>query len=594
MTSAPPDPTTDEAPAGGSAARPGWLAVALPGAVVLIFVAAGVALSRRSWSPQFDFATMELNVRDVGSHTPLVGPYSRYGWFHPGPLLYFLLAIPYRVLGSDPIALAIGAALLNGAAFAAIVWVALRRGGAVLGVLTVVATSVLSIAMGSNLVDPWGPYITVLPLILLVFVAWSASCGEAAWCLPVGVVLGTFLVQTHVGYAPVVLALGAWIVAWWVVELRRRGPDAERTDGRRLWWGAAVAVGAASLLWAPVAWEALRDGGGNLTALWDYFTARSASAGAATGWDLVARQLTIPAPWLGAAEDLAPLTVVLAPRAGGFPIALAAFALASGAAVIRRDPVWRLDAVVALCIPAAWFAMASIQGPLVAYLARWTWAVGMLTWLATAWTAWCLVRGRLPRPAGRALTVIGAGAAGVALVALGVVLLDARPSVDEPDDPTPALAREVAERMRDDPRPIFVRGEGEYPAGEAMMLQLERAGRRVVTKPFPPKKFGAHRLYDGTSDVISVLVAQGTGTDGRPRVDQLLEETDFELLAETDPLGRAERRRLARALKRLAEAPDDEEAQQIVTRYWGRPIEHVGVFLLPRPDADVPPRAVNR
>lgn len=46
-----------------------------------------------------DLATTELLTRDVGVHTPSIGPYSRDGWHHPGPALFYALALPYRLLG---------------------------------------------------------------------------------------------------------------------------------------------------------------------------------------------------------------------------------------------------------------------------------------------------------------------------------------------------------------------------------------------------------------------------------------------------------------------------------------------------------------
>lgn len=39
-----------------------------------------------------DRALIELRTRDVGVHTPLLGSYSRYGFNHPGPLWFYVLA----------------------------------------------------------------------------------------------------------------------------------------------------------------------------------------------------------------------------------------------------------------------------------------------------------------------------------------------------------------------------------------------------------------------------------------------------------------------------------------------------------------------
>ena len=75
-----------------------------------------------------DWAIFELRARDVLDHGVFVGPYSRFGWNHPGPLLFYVLAVPYKLLGSKSISMHITALLVNGATIAAIGWVAFRRG----------------------------------------------------------------------------------------------------------------------------------------------------------------------------------------------------------------------------------------------------------------------------------------------------------------------------------------------------------------------------------------------------------------------------------------------------------------------------------
>src|SRR5690242_12647411 len=110
-----PGDTTASAAQSATTARPGdgsrWstfpyagLAAVLLGIVVVAPVVwAGINGLARTWYPAGDWAMIELRTLDVGTgHTPLVGPYSRYSWNHPGPLLFWLLAIPYRLTGSNP------------------------------------------------------------------------------------------------------------------------------------------------------------------------------------------------------------------------------------------------------------------------------------------------------------------------------------------------------------------------------------------------------------------------------------------------------------------------------------------------------------
>ena len=67
-----------------------WKRWAVPGAIALAlvpFVASAIALIARvgdDYLPSADQAWIELQIRDIGHHPVLLGPYSRFGWFHPG------------------------------------------------------------------------------------------------------------------------------------------------------------------------------------------------------------------------------------------------------------------------------------------------------------------------------------------------------------------------------------------------------------------------------------------------------------------------------------------------------------------------------
>ena len=87
-TAAAPDTAAPEAPA-TRADR--WVTVLLIGLVMLPFVVSAVALlgsAGADYHPYQDHAIIEWRTRDLFDHVPLVGPYSRFGWFHPGPALF--------------------------------------------------------------------------------------------------------------------------------------------------------------------------------------------------------------------------------------------------------------------------------------------------------------------------------------------------------------------------------------------------------------------------------------------------------------------------------------------------------------------------
>src|SRR5690349_5326963 len=87
--------------------------------VAVPFVAIVALALTHPWSSSTDLALMELRTLDVGGPaTPLLGPYSRFGWYHPGPLAFWILALPYRLAGARPVGLLVGTAAVHAAAVA--------------------------------------------------------------------------------------------------------------------------------------------------------------------------------------------------------------------------------------------------------------------------------------------------------------------------------------------------------------------------------------------------------------------------------------------------------------------------------------------
>ena len=173
-------------------------------------VATGLSAMHLDWHPSGDWGLLAMRIEDVGHVTPLLGPYSRYGWNHPGPLLYWVLAVPYHWLGWSARSMLTATALLNATALGGTVALAWRRGRLPLAALTTLAVCILTHTMGPQLLrDPWNPYITILPVALFVMLCWSGVEGDR-WAWPLAVAAGSFIVQSHIGYA---LIIGGVLVA---------------------------------------------------------------------------------------------------------------------------------------------------------------------------------------------------------------------------------------------------------------------------------------------------------------------------------------------------------------------------------------------
>lgn len=94
--------------------------LSLTGVSLLPVLAALLSAAMHQWTEFGDYALIDMRVRDVfSSDVPLVGTYSRYGWNHPGPLMYWLMAPVARVLGGSSRATIASHALFQGVA---VIW----------------------------------------------------------------------------------------------------------------------------------------------------------------------------------------------------------------------------------------------------------------------------------------------------------------------------------------------------------------------------------------------------------------------------------------------------------------------------------------
>jgi len=442
-----------------------------------------------------DQALIELQIRDVGTRAVLVGPYSRFGWYHPGPALFYLFAVPYRLLGSSLIAVPLTALALNAACVVSIGWLARRRGGLVLMALLLLGTVLLIGALGgSALRDVWNPTVTVLPLVVLLLVVWSAVEGDG-WALPVAVGLGSFLVQAHVGYAGAVGVLLVWALVGTVVRSRRTVGSLTPT------LVAAAVVGA--VMWVLPAVEQFTHHPGNLGLVLQFGRDPEVPVhGLADGWHVVARALSWRMPWAtGATAFNAFVGEVALSGPAAFPAGLLALGGAGIVAGVRRQ--WRavrLDVTVGLTLVAATISFGRLTGPMFPYLVVWVWGPAMLAWIGAAWSLWCAVAPPARARAARVCIPVLVGLLGVAAV---VVAADAASvEVVRPDQvaATRIFSKAARAAAADGRGAVLVDAFGEPRArsiGVGVALELERHGIPVEVPLDQGVAYGVDRTHDG-------------------------------------------------------------------------------------------------
>jgi hypothetical protein len=502
-------PTTSE--------RARWMTPAVVVVALVPLIASAVSMAVRvgtSFAPSADQALIELQIRDIGHQPVLLGPYSRFGWFHPGPLLYYVLWLPYRLTGSTAVSLVVAALVVNGLAVVGIALIARRRGGDALLLLTLFALGLLMRSLGAQFLrDVWNPSIPVLPLVLLVFLAWATSAGDL-WAVPVAAGVATFLVQTHVSYGLLALTVSIVGVAGLAVtEWRRRPPSPAR---RRAWFRSAlVTIGVLAVLWLPVLVQQVFRDPGNASTLYHFFRDHGREQSYAHAWHVMASQLSAWPEWLRGRGKPNIYTGAV-DLSGATPLAVGLVALV-GAAVVawfRGKDAFRLDVIVLAAVAAGFVAVTRIVGEIFPYLVRWSWAVGMLAWLAIVWTVVTAWQARRSTPSARdraigrwALVLVGAGF-------VVVTVMNTASAIDA-GNPDPygsrfvhVLTRDVQSRLPRGDGVVEIRsigGAGSTWTGAGIADQLEKDGQATRVEPSLEFAYGPDRVLDGERVKLVVL-----------------------------------------------------------------------------------------
>ena len=186
-------------------------------------------------------------------------------WNHPGPLLFYALAIPYRLFGSNSRSILLGGTALNAISVGAVAYLLLAtrtRGRPRARPHRHVRARQCARA-AARLLFPWNPFVIVLPLLVLVFLTWSVACGDH-WMLPFAMGVASFVMASHVGSAAPAFALLAIALASFVVDAVRGRVEATRASDRVVGRCRVLRVGAADHRTVPARRRQPRDAVGLL------------------------------------------------------------------------------------------------------------------------------------------------------------------------------------------------------------------------------------------------------------------------------------------------------------------------------------------
>jgi hypothetical protein len=344
--------------------------------------------------------------------------------------------------------------------------------------------------------------VAVLPFLLYLLLAWSVAERDYG-ALPALVAVGSFLVQTHVGYAPLVLGAGgiAGVLAF-------VGPRVG--DPYEGWWtlrrSTVATAGVAVVLWSAPVVQQLTGHPGNLGEIVRYFRHPAEPAvGLNTAWGVMGNELS--GAWVRG-NDLNVLGT--AARGSAVPALLLAFATIAFAVLAWRrghGAVARLGVLMVGCVAIGVIATARVTGLLGNYLVRWWWVIAALLCVSLVWSAYTLFA------RSRATRSVAAAGVGV-LAALSVVAAwNAAPAPVPLEHVSTALERlssSVARHLARDQRYLvtFVDTRDLGAIGDGLYLDLTRRGYDVKVPLEYGHAFGSWRVADaGGVDATVTVVA---------------------------------------------------------------------------------------
>jgi hypothetical protein len=526
------------------------IAIAITAVVLAPLVAAVVTRVGRPYLPVQDYAVIDLRVRDVLSRDiPLVGPYSRYGWDHPGPLVYWLVAPFAALFGSPAWATQVGFVLLDAAA---VVWTAVltwrRRGLWSVALWMAVLAASFGVLGSSAVLSPWGPNVALAWFVLFACQVWLIA-GDDVWVLPQAAAVGTFLVQTHVGYAPLVVAGAAFVApaVWRAAGRRWRGVV------RLRWvrWSAVVGV----VLWLPALVETITDPPGNLVRVADKTLLHPASPkiGLGTALGVLAAPFRPRPSWLGGTTPFDQLQLTAVAVGAAWLVVPVAVIVGAGWLAHRagdRDGR-RLMALAGVLLAAGLLALVGVQGAPFTYLFYWREALAALIGFGAVtvvirWAARTRPRLALAIPILGGLVVLAASVPLARQVATAPIELDQYgPVTQDLLDQLEATGQPTA--------PVLLRAAGTTLGGVhgGVLDELDRRGAPVRVDGGQPFQYGHHRIAT-PADVDAIwYVAEESDA-----VAQLSAIPGASVVAQHHALAPADADRLASLQRRVASQLD--------------------------------------
>ena len=495
----------------------------------LPFVAGAVRLSRHGWRPVGDEAAIALRSwNSLTAHGPMVGQATRlaHGVFDPGPLEYWLLAIPvhldtvHGVMWGAVICCLVACSLAIEAA-----WSVLGAAGGLCASGFIVGL----VLWTPDITAPpgWNPWFGIVFFTAALAAAWAVMSGRRAWW-PGLVITASIAAQSHLMFAVPSVALVVLALIVGLVDTAR---------ARSRYWWVLIGLLAGVACWIAPLIQQFTSRDGNLGLL--LRSSGSAAPGARTGGAFSLKALSaamgVPPLWWKSHFVPGAIFPLISHRSAGFAVAALILIAVAGVTAVRPLRCRPLASLATVTLVISLGSLVTYSGIPVhytslralAYLIVLLFPVGVLSWLVVG--SWAVLMTRLiwgrvaaakparsrdPAAGHRAAGWAGgaaplAGLAASALLAAGVVLVLVRqgPVVHQVthDSAMPAstrIAQQIAQDLPGQPIVLSVRNASHSSTLGRLALGLiweltPRGFHAEVTHVRLARELGDRYVYHG-------------------------------------------------------------------------------------------------
>jgi len=505
--------------------------------MILLTVSLYSAGARRTF-PIGDWALIESYTLLAAQGKLLVGPYSRYGWHHPGPL-YFWIAAPFYALANfNSAGIHVAVQCINVSSIVVIAWVAARFASPQL-IATLFAGTITYVWRARRiLVSLWNPHVPVLPTIALTVVCAAVAAGEVT-LIPLAVTLASFIAQTYVGLLP--YAAGLCSIAITAAIARSRidhGVWIDQKTSRALNLTAWLGI----ILWSGPLADQLASSPGNLTRLWQFFgepQARPGAIEALVAWADNVAGIFLPGFQFNGGGRFTP-------ESAWWPLLYSSLLalLLVPASLLFRMKRHRFDAalsaIVFVALIIAFWSVTRIVGMIPEYGIVWISAIGMLAMsalCAAAITVFMGESGSPSRPAWRVNAIcIGFAVAYLTIASRLPVNRHERLSREEREVSTLFEGLRGYLETSGTRRPLFRIGADMWAITAGLCLQMQLAGRDFAIDRASVFLFTDAFAADGTEDALVTIAPPSAHQELVTREDNVVIATTRDVKIDAVPI----------------------------------------------------------